>query len=501
MRLAVRGSITSSRRAAFAVLMAALGVGASFLSSGMAARAQGVVSAPISVPVPVPGRPVVSVVEAPTPSTSAATPSTASPGTAGKSDVPDTRSAPAKPPTTDTAVSGVVPALPDPSNWLSVVNYWRMLAGVDPVSEDRGWSAGAIAHAKYLVRNDATGHEQDPSLPGASAIGAAAAKNGDVARGYADQAKAIEGWMQAPFHAAWIVNPRLNRVGFGLHVDRKGSAAVLDVIRGIEPKIPRKVISFPGNNTSVPLTTFLGENPDPRLRCPAEYQKDSGLGLPLFTLLIEPPVTPSATLKEDGREVDVCVFTGPQTLASLNGVYLLPRNALVPGSRYDVTVRSGGISVSWTFRAIAAPSAVENVRIDTDSSPPTVRWDAPRSTGGLGLTTYTVGLLGRDGLERQYGLSADVDALAVSLDDPPVSVRVWATNAIGSGPASLPVPILLSGFEDSAGGSSPQGGATPARETAVTAARPGPTKKRSQPTPAKKSTTKSPTKTTKKSTK
>ena len=75
-----------------------------------------------------------------------------------------------------------------PDEWaLRLVNHYRQLAGLTPVELDQQLSAGCMEHANYMVQNRGTdamaglnAHTQRPSLPGASAAGAACAKAADL---------------------------------------------------------------------------------------------------------------------------------------------------------------------------------------------------------------------------------------------------------------------------------------------------------------------------------
>src|SRR5882724_10929430 len=108
-----------------------------------------------------------------------------------------------------------IPSLPD---WLKAVNVYRAQAKLPPVTEDPDLSRSDLLHARYSVRNQVLVHSEDPNLPEYTVEGdrAAHASNGAQARSEKD---AVDQWMQAPFHALGILDPRLKTVGFGLYTD------------------------------------------------------------------------------------------------------------------------------------------------------------------------------------------------------------------------------------------------------------------------------------------
>jgi hypothetical protein len=59
---------------------------------------------------------------------------------------------------------------PEPE-WLTVVNLYRASAGIGPATENLAASAGAKAHADYLVKNRAGGHDEYQNRPGFSREG------------------------------------------------------------------------------------------------------------------------------------------------------------------------------------------------------------------------------------------------------------------------------------------------------------------------------------------
>ncbi len=116
--------------------------------------------------------------------------------------------------------------------WLTVVNRYRALSGLDPVVENPEASAGALRHSSYLHRNRIIGHDEDPADPGYSAEGRRAGLSGNVATGYGrtpDDRAIVEGWMAVPFHGIGMLGPSFQRFGYGRFAAKSSWAATLSL--------------------------------------------------------------------------------------------------------------------------------------------------------------------------------------------------------------------------------------------------------------------------------
>ncbi len=259
------------------------------------------------------------------------------------------------------------PSLP---GWLSYVNYYRSTAGLPPVSEKPEWSAGNRNHAIYMVRNDVIEHDEDPDKPWYTPEGRAAAQNSNLIISFDVQATdewAIDGFMQAPFHALGIIDPRLLQVGYGSYREADGQfqmAAGLDVIRGMGPAAQTPYpIFWPGNGVSVPISFYWGEHPDPLSSCPG-YSAPSGL--PLILQLGSGTITPAvsaSSFTSNGQSLEHCVFDetsysngdpvqqtlGRTILNARDAVILIPRLPLAPGSTYSASITANGQVYYWSF--------------------------------------------------------------------------------------------------------------------------------------------------------
>ncbi len=147
---------------------------------------------------------------------------------------------------------------PANSDWLGIVNTYRAQSGLAPVTENPWWSAGARNHSCWMLLNDIA-HDEAPGTPGYTADGDQAGNNGNVAvssNGSATARSHIDLWMTGPFHAIGLLRSSLTTAGFGMCSSppnptkgRWNSGGTLDVLRGINPGIPRSSVPvvFPGN--------------------------------------------------------------------------------------------------------------------------------------------------------------------------------------------------------------------------------------------------------------
>ena len=263
---------------------------------------------------------------------------------------------------------------PEAAAWLAYVNRYRANAGLPFLTENPSWSDGDFKHARYTVRNDILGHDEDPAKLDYTPEGRLAAQNGNVMSTW-DMATSDEGaidtFMRDPFHAIGIIDPHLAQTGFGSFRESGPAyqmAAALDVLRGrgsLSPGVTYPVF-WPADGRSVAQTSYTGgEIPDPLTAC-AGYVAPTGL--PIIVQLgpgwtAAPPVTASSFL-ENGVPLAHCLFDetsytnpdpgmqslGRDGLNTRDAIVLIPRNPLVPGKRYTASITAGGTTYTWTFR-------------------------------------------------------------------------------------------------------------------------------------------------------
>jgi hypothetical protein len=259
-----------------------------------------------------------------------------------------------------TSGAGVATAAVSDGDWLGIVNTYRQMSGLSPVSANATWSSQAAAHSCYMLENGIT-HDETPGASGYTEGGDTAGNSGNVAVSSSFDATPrshIDLWMTGPFHAIGILRHNLATTGFGLCRDTTTptpwhSGATLDVIRGLVGRArPSTPIVFPGDGATVPLTRFVTEFPNPMDMC--GWSGDAGL--PLIAMMPSPVGSAVATLEGPSGPIDTCVLhagnvsdpTAKAILGGENAVVVMPRTVLTTG-RYDVRVVTNGGTATWSF--------------------------------------------------------------------------------------------------------------------------------------------------------
>jgi hypothetical protein len=266
------------------------------------------------------------------------------------------------------------PLLAPPEDGLGAVNYYRALAGLPPALEDEAYSQGAWYHARYMVKNDHLGHGEDPNNRWYTVEGAQAGENSNLmvsTNAGATDRYAVEVWVQGPFHLVAVIDPALREIGYGSYRETIGTwrmGAVLDVLRGLGsvPATTEFPIYYPEDSAYLPVLEHRMESPSPLTSCPG-YTVPSG---PPIVLQIgdgrETPRVTDASLWRDGVEVAHCVFDetsyrnpdaslqalGRSILDGRDAIVAIPREPLVPGSVYMVSITANGSVYRWSFTAL-----------------------------------------------------------------------------------------------------------------------------------------------------
>ena len=253
-----------------------------------------------------------------------------------------------------------IPAAAATPGWLTRLNAWRASSGVSALTENPTWSQGDYNHSLYMVKNDQVTHYELSTLPYYTPEGDAAAQNGNIevsSTTATTDDQGIDWWMAAPFHAMGMMDPRLTQTGFGAYREVKTgwqTGFTLDTLRGNSWTGGTFPVYFPGNGSSVPLTSFGGhETPDPLSACPGYV---APTGLPAFIEVggnVATTVT-AHTFTGNGVALPHCVVdaTNPtftNNLQSRGGVIVIPQAPLTAGVSYAVTLTVNGVSYSWSF--------------------------------------------------------------------------------------------------------------------------------------------------------
>jgi hypothetical protein len=271
-----------------------------------------------------------------------------------------------------------------------------------PVAEDPALSAGDREHARYLVktyaediRHSAIGadaHEESASSPWYSEQGSRAGRHSDVSYWQESSAGAprpvgihsangavmpwgspgwsVDGWMGIPFHRLSLINPYLERSGYGQYCERSICAAALDTLTDRRP-MPQDTVpfaeplEFPPAGGIAPVRTLDNEWPDPLMACPG-YSRPAGFPI---TLALGANVDArlsayTLALKDSaGSHLEACGFDdstyvnpdpgaqqrGRDVLRGFGAVVLIPRQPLDRGAAYTVTMTVGGEPYRWSF--------------------------------------------------------------------------------------------------------------------------------------------------------
>jgi len=367
------------------------------------------------------------------------------------------------------AFAGVVPSsasaavapIPANADWLTTVNYYRSLAGLSGVVENPEWSAGAVAHSQYMVRNQVLSHDEDAGNPWTSPAGKAAANNGNVALNSSASAtprQVIEQWMTAPFHSIGLLRPNLRQTGFGMFNDSSSplwdTGATIDVLRGQDPAAgrPSAPVVFPGDGTVTSLDRMSAESPDPRSFC----GWSGTVGLPLIAMFSSPTGAASTTISGPSGPVDACSLTTANTsstaqmiLAGDNAVAVLPRSVLSPGS-YTVTVTTSAAgSVTWSFTVDPSVADAPIVPVTLPSTGPTGPASAfspmaptrvVDTRRGLAATRLAAGVPTRLDIAGRLGVPADASAVSANL----TVVNPAASGYLTTYPCGGAVPVVSS---------------------------------------------------------
>jgi hypothetical protein len=253
----------------------------------------------------------------------------------------------------------------DATKALEKINAARKLCALEPVTLDAKLSAGCVAHAKYLIKNEGHAstqglgaHSEDKKLPGYSVEGEKAAKSSDIH--FVDPVKAVDGWMASLFHRVPILHPHLKTVGIGAEKGGQwGWVTLLDVMSGRVAGRTAGPVAWPvDKQTDVPLA-FGGEIPNP-----IPEDKDGKAGYPITVTFVnsEPVKEATATLKAGKDAVEVWL-SSPEKPADpryqANTICLFPKDVLKPGTTYTVTmsakVNNKPWTKTWSFTTAAKP--------------------------------------------------------------------------------------------------------------------------------------------------
>ena len=295
------------------------------------------------------------------------------------------------------------PGAAAPPAWLARLNHYRVLERLAPVDEDRALSEADAMHARYLVKTYAEGirhsslggeaHEENSSSPWYTDAGAKAGKSSDVsywqaAKGlppgatlsdspdspaempWGSEGWSIDGWAGIPFHRLSLINPYLERSGFGRYCEASVCAAGLDTLsdRKRQPEYPVPFphpLEFPPSGATIGILSLDAEWPDPLTGC-SGYVRPAGLAITLEVGADVDAKLDAYRLIREGAspvELEACGFDassyvnpepGAQQRArdlmrAFGAVVLIPRAPLEKGATYTVAMTVNGEEYRWSF--------------------------------------------------------------------------------------------------------------------------------------------------------
>lgn len=280
---------------------------------------------------------------------------------------------------TTTAAAG-----PVPMGWLQVVNYYRDIAGVAPITENGNWSERNAKHARWMIKNQSLQHGENEGTPFYTPAGNVAGQRSNLLHGNWGQSDrtSIEQWLVAPFHGAGILDPYLKKSGYADYQESRPPgqvpyAAALDVLSGQSgtPGPSTWPVRFPGPDEKIYLRSYPGtEHPQP-LSSTGCTGFSAPTGPPIYLMLnVNPAGVSSATssFEQDGTPLQFCIFDentytnpvgadqslGRGALDSRNAIVLIPKDPFQSNKTYDVMITSNGTPYSWSFEVgdLVAPT-------------------------------------------------------------------------------------------------------------------------------------------------
>jgi hypothetical protein len=280
---------------------------------------------------------------------------------------------------TPTVMPTATPEPPPLPEWLSYLNRFREMAALPPVLDWEPYNIGSELHSHYMVINDAAiAHSQDPDNPHYDLAGHLAAQNSNIfatSETDADYVWGLNFWASAPFHLIGMLDPKLNLVGYGDHVEATGDvnmAAVLDI--GSDPGADTGLeypVLFPGPDSSTWVVRHsMYEWPDPVGSCPG-YSRPTGAPIVLFLGdgSGTPPQVSNHRLALGDTPLESCLFdetsyrnadpyaekVGRTILGNNDAVVIMPRTPLAAEETYTVQVTANGQTHTWEFHTIKRP--------------------------------------------------------------------------------------------------------------------------------------------------
>ncbi len=261
---------------------------------------------------------------------------------------------------------GAAETLPDPdpraAEVLRAVNELRGRADLAPLALHPALAAAAAAHAGYYVQNplaevDLSVHEESPGRPGFTGVepwergayfGYPFTYYAEDMHFLADPGRATAEWRDSVYHRLPLLDPTAEHLGYGRAVRGEEKADVLEVgsvTLGEYGDGPDAVIYPVPGQTGVPVSWAGNEVPDPYrfFSAGTEGSARQPAGYPITIQFPRRAVTASVVTEVSlrtaaGAAVPLWVLDSSQDEHIRPHIALLPRAALSPGTRYQVSL-------------------------------------------------------------------------------------------------------------------------------------------------------------------
>ena len=337
------------------------------------------------------------------------------------------------------AAADLLPPTPTGTDpWLETLNWWRSLGAaldgtpIPPIVHDTNADAGPQHQASYLASiwaqgSTYCGHGAAPGFPRDPKL--------DYTHWVLDcyspsLTKAIETWMNAPYHAAPLLDPKLTWMGAGTATAAGRTAST--AITGGQRAVDRTYV-WPANGGVLPrLGMRIYESPDPTLICPPESGPFPGQ--PVFAFFPSTRRFVASSLADERGPIPSCEINHTAD-GSVQSAMLLPRRFFTAGATVTASITTTALdgtdrqTTTWSFTAFD----LADVSLGRLSVPPA---GAPTS-GYLAVTPRRLLDTREPGqaFGRMTGGKVHVLDLRATMprDADAVAVNLTAVNAAGGG--------------------------------------------------------------------
>lgn len=225
------------------------------------------------------------------------------------------------------------------------VNTFRSKLGLHPVTVNSSLNLAANAHTNYMILNLKTTHDElqgNKGYTGGTPFiraksygynGISASEN--VSSGYKDLNKALQEFIDAPYHRLAWIDPYADHIGYS------GKSGYHTLLFGSMAKGPNNLIFYPYNTQrEVPISWQNFETPNP-----LRGTTDNSIGYPItISYFSEDKITSmnvqSITLKDSsGKNIETYIKHPKNDEYLTDSIIVIPTEPLEGSTRYTVTAK------------------------------------------------------------------------------------------------------------------------------------------------------------------